>query len=74
MTALVLFSPSGAAARAAAVRRAARQLADRGFDVQLDAAALMRHQRFAGDDAARLEALHRVAVAAPSVATGPCRK
>lgn len=68
MTALVLFSPSGAAARAAAVRRAARQLADRGFDVQLDAAALMRHQRFAGDDAARLEALHRVAAMAPSVA------
>jgi muramoyltetrapeptide carboxypeptidase len=68
MTALTLFSPSGAAVRAAAVRRAARRLQAQGFDVQLDEAALARFQRFAGDDAVRLAALHRVAAAAPSVA------
>jgi muramoyltetrapeptide carboxypeptidase len=68
MTTLTLFSPSGAVARAAALRRAVRCLQARGFDVQVDADALARHQRFAGDDATRLAALHRVAAAAPGVA------
>jgi muramoyltetrapeptide carboxypeptidase len=39
-----------------------------GFDVQVDEAALLKHQRFGGDDDARLAALHRVARAAPSIA------
>ncbi len=39
-----------------------------GFEVELDEAALARHQRFAGDDAIRLGALQRVAAAAPDVA------
>lgn len=39
-----------------------------GFEVELDVAALARHQRFAGDDAVRLAAIHRVAEAAPAVA------
>jgi len=68
MTTLTLFSPSGAVARAAPLQRAARRLHALGFDVQLDEAALARHQRFAGDDATRLAALHRVASAAPAVA------
>jgi len=68
MTTLTLFSPSGAVARAAALRRAVRRLAALGFDVTVDEAALARHQRFAGDDDARLAALHRVARAAPRVA------
>ena len=66
--ALVLLSPAGAIAQPAAVRRAAKRLASHGFEVQIDPAALARQQRFAGDDATRLEALHRVARAAPSVA------
>jgi len=65
---LLLFSPAGVVTQAAAVRRAARRLAGHGFAVQIDAAALARHQRFAGDDDTRLAALHRVAQAAPSVA------
>lgn len=65
---LVLLSPAGVVAQPAAVRRAAKRLATQGFEVQVDAAALARHQRFAGDDATRLDALHRVARAAPSVA------
>lgn len=68
MSSLTLYSPSGVVARAADLRRAARRLGQMGFEVSLDEAALARHQRFAGDDAARLVALHRVADAAPSVA------
>jgi muramoyltetrapeptide carboxypeptidase len=65
---LVLWSPAGVITQPAAVRRAAKRLAAHGFDVRIDAAALARHQRFAGDDSTRLDALHRVARAAPSVA------
>ena len=66
--ALVLLSPAGVIAQPAAVRRAAKRLASHGFEVQIDPASLARQQRFAGDDDTRLEALHRVARAAPSVA------
>lgn len=65
---LTLFSPSGVVLKAAPVRRAAKRLHKLGFEVSLDESALARFQRFAGDDDARLAALHRVAEAAPSVA------
>jgi muramoyltetrapeptide carboxypeptidase len=65
---LTLFSPSGVLASPAPLRRASRHLARLGFEVQVDEAALAKHQRFAGDDATRLAALHRVAQAAPDVA------
>ncbi|WP_066339692.1 LD-carboxypeptidase [Azohydromonas lata] len=65
---LTLFSPSGVVLKAAPVRRAAKRLQKLGFEVSLDESALARFQRFAGDDDARLAALHRVAEAAPSVA------
>lgn len=65
---LILFSPSGIVTPAAKLRRAAKRLADLGFEVQTDETASARHQRFAGDDDTRLAALHRVAAAAPSVA------
>ena len=68
MTSLTLFSPSGVVARPAELRLAARRLRALGFDARLDDDALARAQRFAGDDATRLAALHRVARAAPSVA------
>ena len=68
MSTLVVFSPSGVVARAPALRLAARRLGALGFEVSLDASALARHQRFAGDDATRLAAVHRVAAAAPAVA------
>lgn len=68
MNSLTLYSPSGVVARAAPLRRAARRLQALGFDVGIDESALARAQRFAGDDATRLAALHRVAAAAPSVA------
>lgn len=65
---LTLFSPSGVIAKAAVARLAARRLAANGFDVKLDDAALARHQRFAGDDDTRLDALHRVAASGTGVA------
>ena len=68
MTALTLFSPAGVVPRAPTLRLAARRLKGLGFDVQLDESALARHQRFAGDDDTRLAAVHRVALAAPSIA------
>ena len=68
MTTLTLFTPAGVLANAAALKRAARRLTALGFEVHEDAAARFKHQRFAGDDAARLTALHRVADAAPSIA------
>jgi len=58
---LVIFSPSGAVPEPARVRRAVRRLKGHGFEVDLDEGALARSQRFAGDDEARLAALHRVA-------------
>ena len=68
MTSLTVFSPSGVVAQPVALRRAVRRLAALGFEARLDEDALARRQRFAGDDARRLAALHRVADEAPSVA------
>ena len=68
MTSLTGFTPSGVVVQAALLRRAAKRLGALGFDVAIDASALARHQRFGGDDATRLAALHRVAAQAPGVA------
>ena len=68
MTTLTLFTPAGVLANAVALKRAARRLTALGFEVSEDAAARLKHQRFAGDDATRLAALHRIAEQAPSVA------
>ena len=68
MSLLTLFSPAGVLAAAAPLRLAARRLQGLGFEVSIDAAALARQQRFAGDDELRLQALHRIAAAAPSIA------
>jgi muramoyltetrapeptide carboxypeptidase len=70
MTSLTLYSPSGVVAGPATLRLAVKRLTAMGFAVQVDEAALARDQRFAGDDATRLAALHRVAAQAPSVAMG----
>ncbi len=68
MTSLHLFTPAGVLVKAAPLRLAAKRLAALGFEVHVDAAALLKHQRFAGDDDTRLAALHRVASAAPDIA------
>ena len=68
MSSLHIYSASGVIAQAPVLRRAARRLGALGFEVTLDASALAKHQRFAGDDATRLAALHRVAAARPDIA------
>ena len=65
---LCLFSPAGVLRSVLPLRRAAAQLGRLGFEVSIDEAAALKAQRFAGDDAARLAALYRVAAARPSVA------
>ncbi|MDE1997370.1 MAG: LD-carboxypeptidase [Burkholderiales bacterium] len=65
---LIIYSPAGIVAAAAPVRQAAKRLAALGFEPSVDASALTKHQRFAGDDATRLAAIHRVAQASPAVA------
>ena len=68
MTLLTLFTPAGVLPKAAPLRLAVKRLKTMGFDVHVDEAALLKHQRFGGDDDVRLAALHRVAGAAPSIA------
>lgn len=68
MTTLTLFTPAGVVPAAPPLRLAVKRLRALGFDAQLDAQALARHQRFGGDDDTRLAAIHRVAWAAPSIA------
>ena len=68
MTRLTLLTPAGVLLNGKAVRLAARRLAGLGYEVQIDEAALLKHQRFGGDDEARLAAIHRVARQAPGIA------
>ena len=72
MNSLHVYSASGVELRTAALKLARQRLGAMGFEVKLDASVRARHQRFAGDDDARLETLHRIADAAPSVAMA-CR-
>jgi muramoyltetrapeptide carboxypeptidase len=68
VTALTLFTPAGVLVQAAPLRLAARRLKAQGYTVHVDPAATARHQRFGGTDDVRLQAIHRVAHDAPSIA------
>ena len=68
MTSLTVLAPAGVELRRDALKLARQRLTALGFKVTLDESVKARHQRFAGDDDARLATLHRVAAAAPSVA------
>ena len=72
MNRLTVFAPAGVELRAPALKLAKQRLTGLGFEVTLDTSVRARHQRFAGDDEARLATLYRVADAAPSVAMA-CR-
>ena len=72
MNSLHVYSASGVELRTAALKLARQCLGAMGFEVTLDPSVRARHQRFAGDDDARLETLHRIADAAPRVAMA-CR-
>jgi muramoyltetrapeptide carboxypeptidase len=68
MTSLCLLTPAGVIAKAGPVKLAAKRLGALGFDVEIDASAFAKHQRFGGDDETRLAAIHRVAERAPGIA------
>ncbi|MEJ6005312.1 LD-carboxypeptidase [Paucibacter sp. AS339] len=65
---LTLYTPAGVLLKSQPIKRAAKRLAKLGFEVTIDEAAFDKQQRFGGDDETRLNAIHRVAAAAPSVA------
>jgi muramoyltetrapeptide carboxypeptidase len=68
MTDLTIFAPAGIELRTPAVTLARQRLTTLGFKVTVDPSVRQRHQRFAGDDDARLATLDRIARAAPSIA------
>lgn len=67
MAHIYVYSPSGAVRDKPGFRRAVRRLKALGHEVEVDAAALASHQRFAGDDATRLAAIERAAHSSASV-------
>lgn len=56
---IYLFSPSGAVTDSSALDRACSRLVALGFQTEVDSHALARHERFAGTDRQRLDALDR---------------
>lgn len=68
MTRIYLYSPSSAVRDRAAFKRGVSRLQALGYEVEVDEAALARHQRFAGDDATRLAAIVRAAASGADVA------
>src|SRR5688572_17360358 len=69
---IVVYTSAGVELRAPALQRARTRLKALGFEVQVDPSVKLRHQRFGGTDAQRIETLKRVADAAPSIAMA-CR-
>jgi muramoyltetrapeptide carboxypeptidase len=65
---IYIYSPSGAVRDKAAFKRGVKRLQTLGHDVEVDEAALASFQRFAGDDATRLAAIHRAAASGADVA------
>jgi len=65
---IYVYSPSGAVRDTAAFQRGVARLEALGHAVEVDAAALAVHTRFAGDDATRLAAIARAAASGADVA------
>ncbi|HYF43518.1 MAG TPA: LD-carboxypeptidase [Ramlibacter sp.] len=65
---IYIFSPSSAVRDKAVVRRGVARLKALGYEVELDAAALATHLRFAGEDETRLAAIHRAADSGADIA------
>ncbi|WPB59179.1 LD-carboxypeptidase [Xylophilus sp. GOD-11R] len=65
---IYIYSPAGAVRDKAAFRRGVKRLQAAGHEVEIDTDALASHQRFAGDDAARVAAIHRACASGADVA------
>ena len=68
MAHIYVFSPSSAVRDKAAFRRGIARLKALGHEVEVDAAALSAHQRFAGDDETRLAAITRASASGADIA------
>jgi muramoyltetrapeptide carboxypeptidase len=68
MSHIYIYSPSSAVRDKAAFRRGVKRLIQLGHDVETDEAALLSHQRFAGDDTTRLAAIGRAAASGADIA------
>ncbi|MDB5741817.1 MAG: Muramoyltetrapeptide carboxypeptidase [Polaromonas sp.] len=65
---IYIYSPSSAVRDKPSFKRGVKRLIGLGYDVEVDVSALCVHQRFAGDDATRLAAIHRAAASGANVA------
>ena len=65
---IYIYSPASAVRDKAAFKRGIARLKALGHEVEIDEAALVVHQRFAGDDAARVAAIGRAAASRADVA------
>lgn len=65
---IYIYSPSGAVRDKAAFKRGVKRLQSMGHEVELDKDALASDQRFAGDDASRIAAIHRAGSSGADVA------
>ncbi len=65
---IYIYSPSGAVRDKAAFKRGVTRLEKLGHQLEIDPAALVSSQRFAGDDETRLAAIHRAADSGADVA------
>jgi muramoyltetrapeptide carboxypeptidase len=65
---IYIYSPSSAVRDKAVIRRGVARLRALGHQVELDPAVFATHMRFAGDDQARLGAIHRAAASGADVA------
>ena len=65
---IYIYSPSSAVRDKASFKRGLKKLTAMGYEVEVDEAALITHQRFAGDDQTRLAAIHRAANSGADIA------
>ncbi|MES2978912.1 MAG: LD-carboxypeptidase [Pseudomonadota bacterium] len=65
---IYIYSPSSAVRDKASFKRGVARLKALGHEVEVDEAALASYQRFAGDDATRVAAIHRAAASGADVA------
>ncbi len=68
MTSIYIYSPSGAVRDKAAFKRGIKSLKDMGYEVEIDPAALLSFERFAGDDKERIESVKRAAKSGADIA------
>ncbi len=68
MSSIYVYSPSGAVRDRTAFKRGLQRLKALGHDVVVDESALLSHQRFAGTDAERVQAIERACASQADVA------